>query len=131
MLGPKKVLGSLGEEVACQYLRRQGYEVIGRNFRKRAGEVDLVAVKDEFLIVVEVKTRHAPVAIDPIFSLTAQKKNRMAKLAEIYLFQDDRLRECQIRFDLIVVEQREAEYAITHWPDAFQCDGDVFSSSFH
>lgn len=51
-------IGSLGEEIAKDYLEKRGYEVLERNFRSRRwGEIDLVAVEDNTTVFVEVKTR--------------------------------------------------------------------------
>jgi len=50
-------LGREGENRACQYLRRQGYEIIARNWRSRFGEIDIIARNGGSLIFIEVKTR--------------------------------------------------------------------------
>ena len=52
-----KVLGSQGEQAAADYLTRQGYRICARNFRVPAGEIDIVAAKQELVVFVEVKTR--------------------------------------------------------------------------
>lgn len=53
----KNKLGFLGEEVASNYLLKQGYKIILRNFHKRYEEIDIIAKKSDSLIFVEVKTR--------------------------------------------------------------------------
>lgn len=50
-------LGRYGEDLATDYLKDQGYDVLERNIRYRFGEVDIIAKKENMLIVVEVKTR--------------------------------------------------------------------------
>ena len=49
-------LGRYGEDLATNYLKSQGYDVLERNIRYRFGEVDIIAKKENMLIVVEVKT---------------------------------------------------------------------------
>jgi len=51
-------VGSLGEDIAEKYLKKHGYKIIDRNFRSgRWGEIDIVAIEDDVLVFVEVKTR--------------------------------------------------------------------------
>jgi putative endonuclease len=56
---PRRRLGAKGERLAAQHLEARGLEVIGRNFRTRFGELDLVARDERFLVFCEVKTRIA------------------------------------------------------------------------
>ncbi len=50
-------LGTLGEDLAIDYLIKQGYQILERNYRYQKGEVDILAKKDDALVAVEVKTR--------------------------------------------------------------------------
>jgi putative endonuclease len=55
----KELLGKFGEDLACEYLRKTGYRVLVRNYRKPWGEIDIVAkASDRTLVFVEVKTMH-------------------------------------------------------------------------
>ena len=54
----KQKLGSWGEEQACSFLVRQGYQILDRNFRIRTGEIDIIAYDKDVLCFVEVKTRN-------------------------------------------------------------------------
>lgn len=58
-------LGKAGEDAAMAYLERNGYTIRHRNWRKNRLELDIVAVKDEQLIVVEVKTRSNTDYVEP------------------------------------------------------------------
>ncbi len=49
--------GFLGEDAVCGYLVRQGYEIAERNYRIKGGEIDIIAVNNEYIAFVEVKTR--------------------------------------------------------------------------
>ena len=51
-----KITGNAGEEKASQYLIQKGYSIIARNFRTKGGEVDIIAVKDNVVVFVEVKS---------------------------------------------------------------------------
>ena len=52
-----KKLGKLGEEIACKYYQKLGWQIIYRNYFSRYGEIDLVFEKNKKILVVEVKTR--------------------------------------------------------------------------
>ena len=52
----RKEVGALGEDVACEYLRRHGFSICARNFVRKTGELDIIAEKENTLHFVEVKT---------------------------------------------------------------------------
>jgi putative endonuclease len=86
-------LGRQGEEVAASYLEGLGYELVERNWRTRAGELDIVAREGDWLVFVEVRTRRAaaggktPAMGSPEESVTARKQLRLAAMSEAYLFE--------------------------------------------
>lgn len=55
-LDGREDVGSLGEDLACRYLSDQGYVILGRNYRKRFGEIDIIALRDNVVHFVEVKS---------------------------------------------------------------------------
>ena len=83
-------LGKDGEDAAVAYLERNGYVILHRNWRKNHLELDIVAVKDELLIVVEVKTRSNTEYIEPQDAVNWQKIRHIvvasATVPAIYLF---------------------------------------------
>ena len=88
----RRRLGRLGEEIAAAYLARRGYDIVTRNWRTRAGELDIVARDGEWLVIVEVRARRgggatAPVLGRPEESVTRRKQAQLAALAEAYLFE--------------------------------------------
>lgn len=52
----KQVIGKIGEDCACEYLKKQGYKIVDRNYLKKWGEIDIVAKKDKKIHFVEVKS---------------------------------------------------------------------------
>lgn len=88
----RRSLGRQGEEIAAAYLEGLGYELIARNWRTRAGELDIVAREGDWLVFVEVRTRRAasggmtPALGSPEESVTARKQLRLASMSEAYLF---------------------------------------------
>lgn len=78
-------IGNNGEDIACQYLKRQGYQIIARNFRIRGGEIDIVAIDKNYLVFVEIKTRSSHQFGLPIESMTPWKISFLKKTAQFYL----------------------------------------------
>jgi putative endonuclease len=81
----RRGLGALGEELAARRLSAAGYEIVTRNWRCQAGELDLVARQGECLVLVEVRTRRGKALGPPEESITAAKQARLITLAEAYV----------------------------------------------
>ena len=96
-------LGRRGEELAAQALTRQGYQIVARNWRCEAGEVDIVARKDGVWHFVEVRTRRGTDFGTPEESLTPPKQVRMVAVAEHYLAAHG-LEDVDYWLDLVAVE---------------------------
>jgi len=82
---PRHRLGRLGEEIAVRHLLRHGYVVLARNFRCPQGEIDVVARDGACLALVEVRARRGRSHGTPEESITAAKRERLARLADAYL----------------------------------------------
>jgi len=83
--GYRQSLGHLGESLAADFLKDQGYMIIGRNFRTPYGEIDLVAQIDEVIVFVEVKTRASKSLGPPEISITPKKQEHIRCAAEYYI----------------------------------------------
>lgn len=99
----RQLLGRRGEELAADRLRADGYEILARNYRCRAGEVDLVARDGEWLVFVEVRTRHGDAWGSPEESVTEAKQARLVKVAETYLAERESW-DVDWRIDVVAVE---------------------------
>lgn len=80
-----KQTGDYGESLACQYLQKQGYKILERNYRIRGGEIDIVAREKETLVFVEVKTRWSHEYGLPTESMTPWKIKFLLKTARFYI----------------------------------------------
>lgn len=80
-----KNLGDNGEYLACQYLQKQGYKIIERNYRIRGGEIDIVAKDKDTLVFVEVKARWSHEFGPPAESMTFWKVKHLLKTAMFYV----------------------------------------------
>lgn len=81
----KKNVGDLGEEFAARMLELSGYTIIGRNFATKFGELDIIAIKEDTIHFVEVKTRTGLDCGYPSESVTSYKIERIKKAARFYL----------------------------------------------
>ena len=69
----RQTTGIIGEKLAAEFLTRQGYQVIEKNYRCKEGEIDIIANDGSFLVFVEVLTKHNLNYGTPEESVTARK----------------------------------------------------------
>lgn len=95
----EKSLGQIGEEVAVEYLRKNGYKIIERNYRKLWGEIDIIAQKGNKIVFFEVKTLkgfNGEFSFLPEESIKRNKKIRLKKTIESYLKERKIISEYQL-----------------------------------
>ncbi|MDR0892070.1 MAG: YraN family protein [Mediterranea sp.] len=110
-------LGKEGEDAAAAYLEKRGYLIRHRNWRRGHLELDIVAVHEGELVVVEVKTRTNTDFGNPEEAVTPMKIRRTVRAADTYIkFFDIAL---PVRFDIVTVVGSAAPFTIEHIPDAF------------
>ena len=81
----KLIIGLKGEKAACVFLKKNGYKILTRNYKKSFGEIDIIAKKDENISFIEVKTRISTEFGLPCQAVTKSKKNRIIKTAKAYI----------------------------------------------
>jgi putative endonuclease len=81
-MAAKDDLGRAGEARAAEHLTLNGYRVVDRNWRCSEGELDLVALRDREVVVVEVKTRRGDGYGDPLEAVDGRKRARLWRLAQ-------------------------------------------------
>jgi len=81
----RKSTGARGEAIAAQHLERNGFSIVETNWRRRIGEIDIVARDGAALVFVEVRTRRSNQVGAAEESITAVKQRRLADLAQLYL----------------------------------------------
>ena len=89
--GSRLGLGRWGEQMAARYLEDEGQVICQMNYRCAAGEVDIVALDDDCLVFVEVRTRRSRRFGTPAESITAAKKRRLIEVAQTYLQENESL----------------------------------------
>ena len=116
----KSVLGKKGEDFAADYLKKQCYKIIERNYRKPWGELDIVAVaSDKTLVFVEVKTmsNFDPGGLQPEDQMSRAKMGKFKKIAESYANHNSKLvnSEKGWRLDLIALTKIGNDFLIRHY----------------
>ncbi len=118
----KKLIGQWGEDQACEYLRRHGYRIIGRNYSCRFGEIDVIAAKRGFLTFVEVKLRRSDAFAEAREYVDERKQARLRSAASLWLAENETL--LQPRFDVIEVYGEPGmpfrSLRIRHYENAFE-----------
>jgi Predicted endonuclease distantly related to archaeal Holliday junction resolvase len=111
------LLGEAGERAAVSYLESNDYVIRHRNWRRGHLELDIVAAKNNELVIIEVKTRQNTNYSLPQEAVTRQKINRIVLAADTYMkmFQID----APVRFDIISVIGQEGNFKIEHIEEAF------------
>jgi len=113
----RRSLGAWGENIAAEYLRKKGMQIIERNFRCRLGELDIIARQGDYLVFIEVRTRSSALCGLPQESITATKIKKVRRLAQVYLAQRS-LSDVNVRFDVVAV-YGVRETTIDHIENAF------------
>ncbi len=106
-----------GEEAAAAYLRGQGYRITARNYRFRKAEIDILALRDGVLAVVEVKTRSHGFYEPLSHTVSRAKIRRLVKAADHFV--RERGLEVEVRFDIILVLGQRGAYRLEHLQNAF------------
>jgi len=98
-----KPTGNYGEDLACSFLKKQGYKILERNFRIRGGEIDIVGKDGEILVFIEVKTRYSHEYGPPSESMTYWKIKALLKTAQFYVLKS-KWGERPYRLDFVSVD---------------------------
>lgn len=109
--------GKEGELLAREYLEKRGYVVAHTNWHWHHYELDIVAVAEGELIVVEVKTRAADFLLAPEEAVDQAKIRRIVTAADAYARYFDI--GLPVRFDIIILIKKKEGYEIEHIEDAF------------
>jgi len=109
----KDRIGATGENIAARFLMKQGYTIVERNYRRKCGEIDILAKKDGFLMVCEVKSvscgtfgwgNHETLAdFGPERRVNRKKLTRIRRTAELFMWERNVSYETEIMFIVVCV----------------------------
>ncbi|WP_439183150.1 YraN family protein [Carboxylicivirga taeanensis] len=110
-------LGKAGETLAAKYLEQKGYKILERNWQYNHKEIDLIAMHDNYLVVIEVKTRTTDGWEHPKEAITNGKIRYIVEATEAYINETDL--ENEVRFDVVTLIPNGNDWAIEHIEEAF------------
>lgn len=96
----KRTKGNDYEKLAGAYLEKQGYQILEYNFYSRAGEIDIVAMHEGYLVFVEVKYRQNEQKGYPLEAISLQKQKTISRCA-LYYLKKKGFSEVPVRFDVV------------------------------
>jgi putative endonuclease len=121
MTDPRMQRGLDCETLAVSYLQGHGVEVLARNLRCRAGELDIIARENNVLLVVEVRQRACSVFGGALASVTWRKRRKIIRATRYFLQKHRAWRACSLRFDVIAIDGApEGAHQISWVRDAFR-----------
>lgn len=110
-------LGNDGEDMAAALLQKKGYSILAKNYRYQKAEVDIIALKDDTLVAVEVKTRSTPEFGSPQDFLKPAQIKRLVEAVDHYVNSNGL--EYEVRFDFIGIIKNKLGTRLEHLEDAF------------
>lgn len=110
-------LGKKGEELAIEFLQKNGYKILERNWRFKKAEVDIISQKNDVLAVVEVKTRSSNYFGNPQDFVNSKKIKLLVEAINEYVTSKDL--DVEVRFDIIAILKNKNTFEIEHLEDAF------------
>jgi putative endonuclease len=111
----RRAAGIEAERLAALHLRAHGLEILLRNYRRRTGELDLVARDGDLLLVVEVRMRSSAAYGGAAASIDGRKRARIIRTTAQLLQRRRDLRDLRVRFDVMLVGDLEAPQPTLEW----------------
>jgi putative endonuclease len=110
-------LGKLGEDLAVEYLIKDGYEILERNWKFQKAEIDIIALKDNILAIIEVKTRSS-ITFGLPQDFVKPKKIRLL-LAAVNAFVSEKDILYEVRLDIIAIFKDKKQFNLEHLYDSY------------
>lgn len=110
-------LGKEGEKIAVDFLIKNDYKILEKNYRYLKAEVDIIAKKENILVAVEVKTRSSDYFEDPQDAVKPKKIKLLVSAIDYYVVSKDL--DVEVRFDIIAILHQKNKFTIEHLEDAF------------
>lgn len=111
--------GKIAEDIAADFLQKNGYKILTRNFRFQKAEIDIITEKDDVIIIIEVKSRSTDAFMLPQEAVTKTKIRSIVLAANHYL--EEYNKQNEVRFDIIsILPDENKNLIIDHITDAFQ-----------
>lgn len=110
-------IGKINEDLAVDYLKKRNYRIVERNFRRKFGEIDIIAKDRDTLVFIEVRSRKDDFFGSPLESIDQKKIRKISRTALSFISKTDQ-EFSSIRFDVISIVNGEIE----HIENAFEVE---------
>jgi len=110
-------LGNQGEQLAVDFLQKNNYNILERNWRFKKAEIDIIAIKNDVLAVIEVKTRSSNYFGNPQDFVNQKKIQLLVEAINEYVI--SKQLDVEVRFDIIAILKNKDTFNIEHLEDAF------------
>ncbi|MBD3234407.1 MAG: YraN family protein [candidate division Zixibacteria bacterium] len=117
----RRDIGKSGERIAVKFLKRKGFKILERNVRLSFKEFDIIAMDNEYLVFVEVKTAASDSYGHPSEWISPYKRKHLINGARLYLNRN-KIENTPVRFDVVTIVFDKGNYEIGYLPDAFSAD---------
>lgn len=117
-VAPHLRLGQEGEDWATQFLNGIGFAILGRNWRFKQLELDIIAREKDTIVFVEVKTRTTNLHGEPSSAVTQKKQSKLARAAQTWISVNDCWQH-PCRFDIICLVGSPSDFHVEHYRNAF------------
>jgi len=114
----KQEFGKKGEVLAEEYLRKQGFQILRRNYRYGHKEIDLIGKDGNAVVFVEVKAGRSESFGAPQERVNLKKQKNLIEAATDFI-QKENITDCDFRFDVLAISYRQGEEIIDHIKNAF------------
>lgn len=119
----KKETGKAGEDAAVDFISRNGYSILARNYRRKSGEIDIVAQEGNTVCFLEVKTRHSRAFGEPEEAVSRVKQKQISRTA-LYFLKEHNLIDTNARFDVVSILLENQSPHVTLIKNAFDIAGE-------
>ena len=115
----KRLIGKLGEKLACKWYTDRKYKLLDVNYRTRLGEIDIIATKKNEIVFIEVKTRKNSNFYEAKEAVTYSKQLKIKAAASQFLAENN-LEDYNVRFDVAEIYHPENNPVINIIENAFE-----------
>lgn len=116
-MGKHNEFGKEGEQIALDFLIKNGYAILHKNYRYLKAEIDIIAQKGEVLAIVEVRSRSSDHIMPIAETITKKKMGLLVNAADHFVVSSDL--DLEVRFDVITILKNKSQFEIEHVKDAF------------
>lgn len=111
----KRTIGTEHEQMACEYLEKEGLEIIETNYRVKIGEIDIIAKDGYTLVFAEVKYRASKDYGGASFAISTSKQQKIYRVAQWYISAHHLSEKALYRFDAILIDGEEITHIKNAW----------------